>query len=176
MSQSVRNWLERAAEIIPGYSGYQQQEARRDSDKLYREHLADRLRATKTALTGAMLELTAHDGLNMLGTIDRSIRKLDRAENQIRFAAYGYRGFFDTVRIQETQLDELYGFDLSLAENVANIEKAAQTLKLSVVDNEEIATMIANVDASLDELEGIWQHRTNVINRFGQAPGEEQQP
>ncbi len=97
MSESVRNWLERAAEFIPGYSGYQQKEARRDSDKLYREYLADRLRVTKTVLTDAMLKLTAHAGLNMLGTIDRSVRKLDRAENQIRFATYGYRGFFDTV-------------------------------------------------------------------------------
>ncbi|MCA1568323.1 MAG: hypothetical protein LC803_22295 [Acidobacteria bacterium] len=176
MSESVRNWLERAAEFIPGYSGYQQQEARRDSDKLYREYLSNRLRATKTVLTDAMLALTAHDGLNMLGTIDRSIRKLDRAENQIRFASYGYRGFFDTVRIQEAQLDELYGFDLSLSENVANIEKAAQTLRLSVVDKEEIATMIANVDASLDELERAWQRRTDVINQFGQAASEEQQP
>jgi hypothetical protein len=176
MSESVRKWLERAAEFIPGYSGYQQKEARRDSDKLYREYLADRLRATKTVLTDAMLKLTAHAGLNMLGTIDRSVRKLDRAENQIRFAAYGYRGFFDTVRIQEAQLDDLYRFDLSLSEHVANIEKAAQALKLSAVDQEESATMVGNVDASLDELERVWKRRTDVINQFGQAASGEQRP
>lgn len=176
MSESVRNWLERAAEFIPGYSGYQQREARRDSDKLYREHLAGRLRATKTVLTDVMLELTAHDGLNLLGTIDRSVRKLDRAENQIRFAAYGYRGFFDAVRIQEAQLDELYRFDLSLSENVANIEKAAQTLKLSIVDKESIVIQTANVDAALDELERAWKHRTDVINGFGRDASEERQP
>jgi len=176
MSESVRNWLERAAEFIPGYSGYQQREARRDSDKLYREYLADRLRATKTVLTDAMLELTAHDGLNMLDTIDRSVRKLDRVENQIRFAAYGYRGFFDTVRIQEAQLDEIHRFDLSLSDNVANIEKAAQTLKLSAAGKEESATRIGNVDASLDDLERVWKRRTDVINQFGRAAREEQQP
>jgi hypothetical protein len=174
MSESVRNWLEKAAEFIPGYSGYQQKEDRRDSDKLYREYLADRLRATKTILTDTMRELAACDGLNLLGTIDRSVRKLDRAENRIRFAAYGYRGFFDTVRIREVQLDELYRFDLSLSGNVANIEKAAQALKLSIVDKEESATMLRNVDASLDELESIWGRRTDVINQLEQAASEEQ--
>lgn len=174
MSESVRNWLEKAAEFIPGYSGYQQKEARRDSDKLYREYLADRLRATKAILTDTMLELANTGDLNLLGTIDRSVRKLDRAENQIRFAAYGYRGFFDTVRIREAQLDELYRFDLSLSENVANIEKAAKALKLSVVDKAESANMIRNVDAALDELESIWGRRTDVVNRLGQAASEEQ--
>ena len=126
MSEPMREWLKTAATLIPGYSGYQQKERRRQTDKLYRESLAERLRLAKAALTDAMRELTVNGGLEMLGSLDRLLRRLDHNENQLRFATYGYAGFFDIVTVEEAQLDELYHFDRALSERVGKIESTSQ--------------------------------------------------
>src|SRR5919199_4157651 len=123
-----RNWLERLGDKIPGYSGYVAKERRRDVDKLHREHLADRLRATKQPLNDLMRELSSSGRLFEVGPVDRVLKKLDRVENRVRFASYGYAGFFDAVKIQEPQLDAIYRFDLSLVENVEEFERQAHEL------------------------------------------------
>ena len=102
-----RNWLERLGEKIPGYGGYVTKERRRDVDKLHREHLADRLRAAKQPLNELMRELSSSGRLFEVGPVDRVLKKIDQIENRLRFASYGYAGFFDAVKIQEPQLDRI---------------------------------------------------------------------
>ena len=92
-----RNWIERLSSKIPGYSGYVDRERRRDIDKLHREHLANRLRGLKGPLTDLMKDLTNNGRLFEVGAVDSTIKKLDHLENRIRFASYGYAGFFDVV-------------------------------------------------------------------------------
>ena len=93
----TRNWIERLSSKIPGYSGYVDRETRRDIDKLHREHLADRLRGLKSPLTDVMRELTNAGRVFEVGPVDAAIKKLDHLENRVRFASYGYAGFFDVV-------------------------------------------------------------------------------
>src|SRR5213593_4386384 len=100
-----RNWIERLSSKIPGYSGYVDRERRRDVDKLHREHLADRLRALKSPLTEVTRELSSSGRLFEVGPLDAAAKKLDHLENRVRFASYGYSGFFDVVKIEQPQLD-----------------------------------------------------------------------
>jgi hypothetical protein len=103
-----RNWIERLSSKIPGYSGYVDREQRRDVDKLHREHLADRLRSLKSPLTDLTHELTNGGRLFEAGPVDAATKKLDHLENRVRFASYGYSGFFDVVKIEQTQLDSIF--------------------------------------------------------------------
>src|ERR671927_1421233 len=121
-----RNWLERLGDKIPGYSGYVAKERRRDADKLHREHLAERLRAAKQPLNDAMRELSSSGRLFEVGPVDRVLKKLDQIKNRVRFASYGYAGFFDAVKIQDAQLDAIYRFDLALVEKVERLEQLAR--------------------------------------------------
>src|SRR3712207_6090343 len=109
-----RNWLERLGDKIPGYAGYAARERRRDVDKMHREHLADRLRAAKQPVTDVVRELTSGGRLAEIGPVERALKKLDRAEQRVRYASYGYAGFFYVVKIEEPQLDTIYRFDFAL--------------------------------------------------------------
>src|SRR6201986_5187348 len=120
-----RNWLERLGEKIPGYGGCVSKERRRDADKIQREHLAERLRAAKQPLNEVMRELSSSGRLFEVGPVDRVLKKLDQIENRVRFASYGYAGFFDAVKIEEPQLDRIYQFDLALVEKVERLEQLA---------------------------------------------------
>ena len=169
MVQDQRNWLERLTEKIPGYSGYVQKERRRDIDKLHREHLADRLRVVKSPVTDLMREMTSDGRLFEVGAVDRLLKKLDKLENRVRFASYGYSGFFDVVKIQEAQLDAIYQFDLALADRVEQLEAKAGALKGQ--SGAEQKSTIGEMETLADEFDRAFDQRYQAINSYGSEAG-----
>jgi len=168
-----RNWIERLSSKIPGYSGYVDKERRRDIDKLHREHLADRLRGLKSPLTDIMRDLTNGGRLFEVGPVDAAIKKLDHLENRVRFASYGYAGFFDAVKIEEPQLDSIYNFDLALVEHVEKIEAKLAELKAKAETADGLKSGCAEVIAEIDAAGRKFDERYNAINNFSgeQTPG-----
>jgi hypothetical protein len=169
---SEPSWLERLAERIPGYSGYRDRERRRDIDKLHREHLADRLRSLKGRLTALTRELASRGRLIEVGPIDRILKELDRLENRIRFASYGYSGFFDAVKIEQQQLDAIYQFDLALVERVDGLEAKVNQLLISAAGSPEgLKSGAAEVEGALKEIDCAFDGRCRAISNPGQPPG-----
>lgn len=173
-TSDTRNWIERLSSKIPGYSGYVDRERRRDIDKLHREHLADRLRSLKTPLTDVMRELTNGGRLFEVGAVDSAIKKLDQLENRVRFASYGYAGFFDVVKIEEAQLDAIYRFDLALVDHVDKIEAELSALKTQAGTSDGLKAACTKVTAEIDQAGRVFDERYKAINSFseGQPPGK----
>lgn len=173
MSADQKNWLERLGDKIPGYSGYVSKERRRDVDKMHREHLADRLRAVKTPLNEAMREMTSTGRLMEVGPVDRVLKKLDRAENRLRFASYGYAGFFDVVKVEEAQLDALYAFDLALVERVEAVEEKARAVQSAAGrEGGDVKAPASEVERAVDDLNDAFDKRHDAIDKFGQGGGD----
>lgn len=170
----TRNWIERLSSKIPGYSGYVDRERRRDIDKLHREHLADRLRSLKAPLTEVVRELTNTGRLFEVGPVDAAIKKLDHLENRVRFASYGYAGFFDVVKIEQAQLDAIYRFDLALVEHVDKIEVEISELKTKAATSDGLKTACAETSVEIDRVGRLFDDRYKAINTFseGQPPGQ----
>jgi hypothetical protein len=170
----ARNWIEQLSSKIPGYSGYVDRERRRDIDKLHREHVADRLRGLKAPLNDVMRELSNSGRLFEVGPLDAAIKKLDHLENRVRFASYGYAGFFDVVKIEETQLDAIYRFDLALVEQVDRIQAKLSELKAKVTNSDDLKAACTEVIAEIDQADRVFDERYNAINTFagGQPPGK----
>lgn len=167
-----RNWLERLGDKIPGYAGYVAKERRRDVDKMHREHLAERLRASKQPLTDVMRDLSSTGRLFEVGPVDRVLKKLDQVENRIRFASYGYAGFFDAVKIEEPQLDAIHSFDLSLVEKVEEFERLARGLGGRSETAEGLKAAAAEVERAADDLNRTFDERYRAIENF--RPGDAQ--
>ena len=161
-----RNWLERLGEKIPGYGGYVAKERRRDADKLHREHLAERLRAAKQPLNELMRELSSSGRLFEVGPVDRVLKKIDQIENRVRFASYGYAGFFDAVKIQEPQLDAIYRFDLALVEKVERLDALARGLGQKSSTAEGLKAAAAEVEGAADDLNRTFDERYRAIENF----------
>ena len=161
-----RNWLERLGDKIPGYSGYVEKERRRDIDKLHREHLADRLRATKQPVSDFVRELSSSGRLFEVGPLERVSKKIDQIENRVRFASYGYAGFFDVVKIQEPQLDAIYRFDLALVEKVEELERQARTLSERGGSADGLKGAAAELERAADDLNRTFDERYRAIENF----------
>jgi hypothetical protein len=121
-ARAQRNVLERLGEKIPGYRGFQDRELRRDVDRLQREHMASELGRLKAALRDCARGYTDAGKIGVLSGFDRLDRQLDGLSQAIRFSDYGATGLFDPVKIGEPELQRLYEFDLSVMDDLAQIE------------------------------------------------------
>lgn len=128
MYQSEKNLLEKLADAIPGLKGYRDKESRRDTDKRFREYLAGRIEGARNSIDDSKRDLVSAGRLDGLAEIDRLSQKAFKAAGMIRYASYGYSGFFDQVKIQENELDRLYQYDLSLLADVEALETATQSI------------------------------------------------
>jgi len=167
-----RNWLERLSAKIPGYGGYVDKERRRDTDKVQREHLADRLRSLKNPLNDIMRELSNGGRLFEVGPLDHLIKKLDRIENRVRFASYGYSGFFDVVKVDAARLDSIYQSDLALVERADQVESKVNQLKGQAGSADGLKSGAADLEGALDDLEKAFESRFNAVNTFNPAQSE----
>jgi hypothetical protein len=162
--QESKNWFERAAEHVPGYKGYKEKELRREADKIQRLYVAERLEVAHKKLDDVQLDLTRRASLDMLGVIDITIRKLRTVRDRIQFADYGYAGLFDTVKVDEAKLDEMYQFDLRLAQEAKGVEDLAATI---TADSPSIRIDVDLLDDRIDALDAYFAGREQLITGAG---------
>jgi hypothetical protein len=151
-----QNWLERLADAIPGLKGYRDKEARRDTDKRFREYLADRIDRARRRLDDVKATLVNDGQLDRLDDIDRYSQRLIKIANLVRHATYGYSGFFDQQKIQETELDRIYQYDLSLVSDVEALENSIGNYPANPLDQMEkdwaqkVGTLESHVEGRKD--------------------------
>ena len=154
--------LEKIARLIPGYGGYKEKELRREADKLQRTYIAKKLSEAKSSLESTNGKMTDKLFMDALGLSDRLLRRMEKMADKVRFASYGYGGFFDMVKVKEEELDKLYGFDASLLEDVDKIKAKVGELGASLDTQarakqklEELESLVGEIDrkiASRDDL------------------------
>ena len=111
--------LEKIVRIIPGIAGYQDRENRRDADLAVRTKTAAEVGRCKAALSEVMNDLSRSGGmrnLRAIGGLERIVTRLERMEDEIRYAPSGYAGWFDRTGITLEDLEHLYEVDLLLLE------------------------------------------------------------
>jgi hypothetical protein len=123
------SFLEKAMRLIPGYKGYKRKEERRDNDQLFRTALVQRLDLLRTRLNEVPTGLRGPAALSAVSEFDRVQKKLEKVTDEVRFAARGYRGWFDMHKVREDELDSLYAFDVGLVENIDELEEAVAVLE-----------------------------------------------
>ncbi len=155
------NILEEIASKIPGYGGYLQKERRREVDKLHREHLADTLRDLKLRVSEIVRDLSESGRLFEAGPFDRIIGKMDKVESRIRYATYGYTGFFDVVKVGEDELQKLYQFDLSLVDKVEVLRQRIAGLDISDIDR--LKETAKTLEMAINDLDSHFGERSRVI-------------
>jgi hypothetical protein len=162
--QESKNWFERAAEHVPGYKGYKEKELRREADKIQRLYVAERLEAARKRLDDVQLDLTRRASLDMLSLIDEAIRKLRTIRDRIQFADYGYAGLFDTVKVDQAKLDELYQFDVRLAQEAKGVEDLAAAIN---ADSPSLRIDVDLLEDRIDALDAYFAGREQLITGAG---------
>lgn len=156
---------ERILAALPGFRGYKEKEIRRESDKLIRNHLYERLMEAKKDLKETFQTLSDNRLQEVLTDMDRLVMRFDRVSEKINHASYGYAGFFNIVKIEEEELDKMIQFDTDLMDEVESIVTEAAAFHKEAVGQKFDSTRdhIRNLNDMLAALEETFEERHEVI-------------
>ena len=164
-AKSQMRLSERIAAALPGFRGYKEKELRRESDKLVRNHLAQKLSKGKDNVRSISQKIADKRYLDTLTDVDRLVAKMDRITEKINHASYGYSGFFDIVKIKEENLDRMIAYDNQLLESVNSLTDSIDDLKGQLIggDFANLKDKIQTITGKFEMLEDTFDKRQEVI-------------
>ena len=160
---------------IPGFKGYIKMEDRRTADKMVRDVVADRFQEQLDRLTGVMSEFVDRGDLELMDKMEGVAVKMRTFIDKIRHATYGYSGFFDAIRIDESKLERLYEYDQALLDGIDKVGETLENLAAEV-DTDKIKTLIANLVDQAQEIVKRADQRKEEISREEDPSGDEAIP
>lgn len=125
-TQPGGRFLENLAYLVPGYRGYKDKELRREEDARLRSRVLGRLREIG-AILEQRLEKLAEGALDPAAdTLDRKLRRLEGLADAVRYAPYGFAGFFDANQVKETTLEHILEADLLLFQDLDDFSESVR--------------------------------------------------
>lgn len=160
---------------IPGYSGYQSKERRRDADRILRERLTNQYNAQRDRLTRIQQDAVRGNQLALVSDLESANQQLSRFISRLRVAPTGYAGWFDAAQIQEADLDLIYQFDASLANGVDELSGVLDGLQNAVREKQDAGKAYYALRDELDTLNQRLDAREEFVAR-GKRPAPSASP
>ncbi len=160
---SLTEKVERLARMVPGVSGYQDKESSRDTDKNIRLRVATELEQLKRDLENDKRRLMVKKDLSLLPALDRVASQLVKLANTVKYASRGYRGVFDSNKLDVKKLEQLCTFDLQLMDEMATLKTQAKHAHDSHGDETALQQAIEDLSRALDGFEKTFSTRQDVL-------------
>ncbi|MBS7640599.1 MAG: hypothetical protein QXJ19_03460 [Candidatus Bathyarchaeia archaeon] len=160
-----RSLLERIVGYIPGYRGYKEKELRRESDRLVRMDVVNRLKAAKDLLrkrfaSPVPLQRISSEDMWML---DSLMSRLDRIIQRIDRAVAGYAGMFDAIKVKEDKLEAALQLDLSLIERADSLKASAEEFVKAAPGGDEWRRCMDNLLSRIEEIDNLIDKRVEIF-------------
>jgi hypothetical protein len=157
--------LERLMKVIPGFHGYKIREERREADRILRDYIYRVLKASRDDLMGCFQLLNNAGVPELMEPTNQLIAKLDRVSEKVNRASYGYAGFFDSIRIEAPQLDQMVTYDTQMMEMARKLADSISNFRtqLSQGKIEDARTVEGAVENSILQLEAAFDKRKSII-------------
>lgn len=164
-----RTLLEKIMSYIPGYRGYKEKELRRESDRLVRMEVVNKLKAAKTDFRRAFANPSAVQKLSADDTyrFEAFNARIDRVTQRIDRAVAGYAGMFDAVKVKENKLDAVTKHDLSLIEKAEAVKASVKKTNQLEPGTEEWRAAMDAVIAAIEELDKLVDERVSILRELG---------
>ena len=157
--------LERIMLVLPGFRGYKLREQRREADRIVRDHVHAVLEHSRDDLSKALQMLSDSKVSELAEPTNRLIARLDRVAEKVNHASYGYSGFFDSIKIEEPDLDRMLAYDTQLMDVARKFSDSTTSFRndLSQSRLENARNTQLQLDAALEDLELVFDQRKAVI-------------
>jgi uncharacterized membrane-anchored protein YjiN (DUF445 family) len=156
--------LEKIMGYVPGYHGYKEKELRRESDRLVRMDVVNRLKDAKTVFRRRFADPAA---VQKLGEgsykFDALTYRLDRVTQRIDRAVAGYAGMFDAIKVKEDKLDSVIQHDLSLIEKAESIKEDVEKVASIEPGTDDWKTAMDAVTSKVEDFDKLVDERANLL-------------
>jgi hypothetical protein len=173
MGDQPGDFLHKIASIIPGYNGYVDRDKRRDADKLLRTELAKRYTAQRDRLNRVQQNMARSRQYTHIGEVDRIVGVFQRFIDRLNTATYGYTGLFDPVKVEASDLDQIYAFDMALAGGVDQVSSAIDSVDSASGDGQELPSALSRLADTVDELNNRLNQRSDYLTSGRKLPESE---
>jgi hypothetical protein len=163
---SQRGSTEKLFARLPGFRGYMELNARRQADRMIREHVADQLRQQLNRVATIEKGLLDAGGLSYMSKTRSAKTKFQTFIDRIATDAPGYSGFYDAVKIGPDDLAVIYAFDQALLDYVDKFKQKLDTLQDAATKNEGVDQAIRDLDALTIEANEAYSLRENVLKEI----------
>lgn len=160
-----RGLISKIQAFIPGFKGYREKEDLRAADNMLRIQAADKLAAIRLDVEACRAVMVRNMTLEYLESLGALIARFKTVDGEVRHAAQGYSGISAKIQVQQSELNKLYEYDLSLMNGLADIKGDAAKLRAAVdaKDGGSINANIASIDAKLAGIEDLFRKRMTMI-------------
>ena len=164
-AKSQTSLQEKIELAIPGFHGYKEKELRRESDKLIRNQIYQKLSDAESQAKDTYRSLVNQGANDSWDDTDHLLARLDRVMERINHSEYGYAGFFDVTKVKEPDLDRMMSYDMQLIQMADNVTTSIQALKDSVDNNRlpEAKGKVGDAMKAVDALENAYNGRKQII-------------
>ena len=122
-----RGLIKKIQLCVPGFRGYRQKEDVRLGDALLRQQLADEVK-NNVLLPLELVRESAGRALelDLMNDMAKVISQAKMTEAKIRHAEQGYSGISPATRINKTELNTMYEYDLALLDGIGKLGDLAK--------------------------------------------------
>jgi hypothetical protein len=147
---------------IPGFKGYVERQARRDSDKLLRDTIFRNFRELEGRVSDLQREFIGQGQLMYVDDLEAAAVRLRTFADRVRTAPRGYSSLFEAVKIGEDELLRLYEYDASLLEMGDTVSRAIDNVQASV-GTEGLPAALRALESSARDCIAAYERREDVI-------------
>lgn len=147
---------------IPGFKGYVERQARRDSDKLLRDMVFKRFRELEGRVSEVQREFIGHGELMYIDDLEAAAVRLRTFADRVRTAPRGYSSLFEAVKIGEDELQKLYEYDAALFDMADTVSRAIDNVQASV-GTDGLNAALRNLESTARQCIEAYDRREEVI-------------
>ncbi|MEM0090762.1 MAG: hypothetical protein QXP86_04630 [Nitrososphaerota archaeon] len=157
--------FEKILSYVPGYRGYKEKELRRESDRLVRMEIVNKLKMAKDVVRKSLANPIIAQNISSEDSwrFDTFVSNLDRVIQRIDRAVAGYAGIFDAVKVKEDKLDMVIQHDLSLIEKAEALRADAESLARMEPGKEEWRKLVDELISKAGELDMLIDKRVEIL-------------
>jgi hypothetical protein len=165
-----RGILEKIMNYIPFYRGYKEKELRRDSDRMVRTDVVNRLKQAKMMLRRQFADPSLTGQLTTEDTfrVETVNLRLERVTQRMDRAVAGYAGMLASIKVKEDKLDMVIEHDLGLIEKADWIRTEMKKVTILEVGSVEWQNAMDAIISEIEDLDKRVDERSFVLRGLEQ--------
>jgi hypothetical protein len=157
-------FLENLAYLVPSYRGYKEKELRREEDSRLRSRVLAKLRVLQTLLDEQADHCTERELAPPAEALGGRVHRIEVVAEGVRYAPYGFSGFFDSDRVREEMLERLLEIDLLVLQD---LDEAAEMLRdPPSAPAPRFSAFLTRLDESIERIEARLITRDKILGDF----------
>jgi hypothetical protein len=162
-ASSGTRFLENLAYLVPGYRGYKEKELRREEDARLRGRVLAKLQTLRRLIEERLARLSEKGLSPEIELLDRRIRRVESVADAVRYAPYGFSGFFDAQQVRERTLEHLLEADLLLFQDLDEATERIDAMQFPPRSRTAFTTFLEELDTDLDRIEARLVTRDKIL-------------